>query len=110
MQNKDLVAVLAVMQISVTIVSRDGELLVWREAMYDNSLVLHILPLQVVTGRKMISVNKIENIEGENTNELLKICQIHQYFPFSIFKPYGGIVSQHAPLCYFYSYTLVVVL
>jgi len=31
----------------------------------------------------------VENFDGENVDELIKICQIHQYFPCQNFAPYG---------------------
>jgi len=31
----------------------------------------------------------VEHFDGENVDELLKICQIHQYFPRQNFAPYG---------------------
>jgi len=41
----------------------------------DISVVLHILPL-VMTDRKNISGNKMENFDGANTHQLLKNSQI----------------------------------
>ena len=32
----------------------------------------------------------VENFDGENVDELIKIRQIHQYFPRQNFAPYGS--------------------
>jgi len=34
-----------------------------------------------------------ENFDRENVDELIKIYQIHQYFPHQKFAPYGIIVQ-----------------
>jgi len=32
----------------------------------------------------------VENFDEENVDELIKICQIRQYFPCQNFAPYGN--------------------
>jgi len=67
---------------------------------------VHILGDNALHEKVVLQANSrrlsVENFDGENVDELIKICQIHQYFPHQNFVPYG-IISNKIYLYFFYA-------
>jgi len=52
---------------------------------YTSNNTLHKKFIWQANGRRL----SVENFDRENVDELIKIHQIHQYFPCQKFVPYG---------------------